>query len=417
MKQYLHLLIFLPNLLFAQTEFLNNEELNYLKKFIYPISTTNPKVEDEKDLLFLNELIGNSNAVALGEVTHSSKEIFQLKHRIINYLIKNKEFDIVTMESPTVETNQINEFIFDNKTNAINVLNQLNFPIWENYDVLNMINSLHDYNLNHDKKVYIKGIDMQSYIPSISILETFYANNSIDSSTLIQFKNLLVELQKNQTRITNYTTNQKTQFEKYINQIIYEISNTKDSKKNKDWALHNITIITQYFDKMYRSNRDSFMADNFFWTQNQYPNSKFIIWAHNQHIMQKKPASGFYLDKKLKENYTSIGFTFFSGQNRVFLNTMKKIPITKVVEAQIENSTSIEAYLNSFNIPIFLLDLKKIKEENNNLAKWILNKKPYRWTGMVKAKNEFVNSSITDDFDYLIFINQSTISTLLHEIE
>lgn len=49
MKQYLHLLIFLPNLLFAQTEFLNNEELNYLKKFIYPISTTNPKVEDEKD--------------------------------------------------------------------------------------------------------------------------------------------------------------------------------------------------------------------------------------------------------------------------------------------------------------------------------------------------------------------------------
>ena len=96
---------------------------------------------------------------------------------------------------------------------------------------------------------------------------------------------------------------------------------------------------------------------------------------------------------------------------------MKKIPITKVVEAQIENSTSIEAYLNSLNIPIFLLDLKKIKEENNNLAKWILNKKPYRWTGMVEAKNEFVNSSITDDFDYLIFINQSTISTLLHEIE
>jgi len=65
---------------------LSQSEMATLKKYIYPLRTYEPDGGDTKDLKTLDKLIGNSEVVALGEVTHGSSEIFKMKNRIIQYL-------------------------------------------------------------------------------------------------------------------------------------------------------------------------------------------------------------------------------------------------------------------------------------------------------------------------------------------
>ena len=98
----LYILFFLIfQITFAQ-EPLNKEEIEYIKKFIYPINTSNPDISNNEDLKFLDKIVGNSEIIALGEVTHSSNERFNIKNRVIKYLIQNQNFDLCAIESPMV---------------------------------------------------------------------------------------------------------------------------------------------------------------------------------------------------------------------------------------------------------------------------------------------------------------------------
>ena len=73
---------------------LTKEQKEYLLKFVYPIKTCEPESINNDDLKILNQLVGASKVVALGENTHGSSEIFKMKDRIIRYLSQNNDFDI-----------------------------------------------------------------------------------------------------------------------------------------------------------------------------------------------------------------------------------------------------------------------------------------------------------------------------------
>lgn len=94
---------------------LNSEEKEYISKFIYPIKTINPDERDNSDLLILNKLIGNSKIVGLGESTHGSSEIYQLKYRISEYLITHKNFNIFSLEANMPESFLMNQYIQEKK--------------------------------------------------------------------------------------------------------------------------------------------------------------------------------------------------------------------------------------------------------------------------------------------------------------
>jgi len=51
---------------------LTKEQKEYLLKFVHPLNTFEPETNNTEDLKILNQLIGDSKVVALGEVTHGS---------------------------------------------------------------------------------------------------------------------------------------------------------------------------------------------------------------------------------------------------------------------------------------------------------------------------------------------------------
>ncbi|HTY89198.1 MAG TPA: hypothetical protein VMB80_17255 [Candidatus Acidoferrum sp.] len=61
------------------------------------------------DLQPLKPVIGPARIVALGEATHGTREFFQLKHRMLEFLVTEMGFNIFAMEATLPESFDIND--------------------------------------------------------------------------------------------------------------------------------------------------------------------------------------------------------------------------------------------------------------------------------------------------------------------
>lgn len=73
---------------------------------------------------------------------------------------------------------------------------------------------------------------------------------------------------------------------------------------NKEWAFQNVRLLEQFLLDKNRPNwsslRDTFMAENLLWTMTQNPESKIIVWAHNEHVKKTHGRMGELLYESLK---------------------------------------------------------------------------------------------------------------------
>ena len=116
--------------------------------------------EDQKDLVPLKEIIGSSQVVGLGEATHGNKEFFQMKHRLIKFLVEEMGFDTVVMECPEEKAKNIDRYIKSGEKSQNGVLNDLTYEVWRTQEILDLINWLREFNGKSDRKVSFVGCDV-----------------------------------------------------------------------------------------------------------------------------------------------------------------------------------------------------------------------------------------------------------------
>jgi erythromycin esterase len=63
------------------------------------------------DLSPLEGLVGNARIVALGEATHGTREFFQMKHRILEFLANEMGFTIFSVEANMPEAHRVNDYV------------------------------------------------------------------------------------------------------------------------------------------------------------------------------------------------------------------------------------------------------------------------------------------------------------------
>ena len=64
-----------------------------------------------EDMHGLRALVGQARVVALGEATHGTREFFQLKHRILEYLVEEMDFRVFAIEANWPECLAINDYV------------------------------------------------------------------------------------------------------------------------------------------------------------------------------------------------------------------------------------------------------------------------------------------------------------------
>lgn len=390
-----------------QLKELTNQEITEIKKYVYPLSSFEPNYEDNSDLKILKNLIGNSKVVALGESTHGTSEIYKMKDRIVRYLAKNENFDVFALEAYMQQAYLANDYTIRNTETLKDALQNLVFFVWNTEEMSSMLQWMKQYN-NGAQKILFTGFDMQDATEPIKQLYNAFSHD----------KDIAQKIEKLSSTLKEFTNENRGNTKSYVLKkeqadIIYPIiaelkskinENPKFSANEKSWQNQNIRIVEQLLEKS-SINRDKFMAENFLWIKEQNPNSKFIISAHNGHVNTAKNKMGEFLKEKLQNDYKTFGFAFFDGEYRA-RGTKDKILATQ--KAQKPFLGTYEYWMNSINIPYFIIDLKEMKKDKN--LSWLVSDLEFRAVGHTKPSNEFYQTNISNDYDYIIFIDKSTSS-------
>src|ERR1044072_5449816 len=82
------------------------------------------------DLQRLKPLIGNARIVSLGEATHGTREFFQLKHRMLEFLATEMGFSIFSIEANMPEAYRLNDYVLDGTGDPAALIRGMYFWTW-----------------------------------------------------------------------------------------------------------------------------------------------------------------------------------------------------------------------------------------------------------------------------------------------
>ncbi|MGY0459576.1 erythromycin esterase family protein [Kitasatospora sp. cg17-2] len=77
---------------------------------VMPLRTLDPTGPLD-DLEWLDEAVGRARVVAIGESAHYNREFFQLRHRLLRYLVERHGFNAYAMETGFVEGRLVNDWV------------------------------------------------------------------------------------------------------------------------------------------------------------------------------------------------------------------------------------------------------------------------------------------------------------------
>ncbi len=408
------ILFFALNNIFAQIP--NQNEIKWLKENSIHINTVELG-NGFTDLMPLKIIINNVKIVSLGEPTHGSSEIFKMKSRLIEFLAVEMGYNIFAIEANMAESYRLNEYVLNGNGEPEELLRGLGYWTWNTQEILDMILWIREYNKSGKGKIQFVGFDMNSYFLALQNILDF----KMKDKHLIK---ILKDIEKNHfSRIKNYKKgiykmpkglndslyySTKDLYEYISERKSYYLKNLINNKY--EWLKQNAKLLYQYATmysdfKPEKGFRDKCLAENIEWIiNNNLSTSKIIIWAHNGHIKKDNYTMGGYLDKIYKDSILVIGFA--TGKGTYTAINKGELTSNPLV---LPDTSCYEYYLQSINIPIYIIDLKKASNNNIN-CKWLFKDKTFREIGSIKKDLQFYKSNITKEYDAIIYINETNSS-------
>lgn len=127
------------------------------------------------DMQPLKKIIGNARIVALGEATHGTREFFQLKHRMLEFLVSEMGFTVFSIEANMPEAYRLNDFVLKGEGDPAKLLRGMYFWTWDTEEVLEMIHWMRRLNESGKGRVEFTGFDMQTPKVAWEIVRDFVA--------------------------------------------------------------------------------------------------------------------------------------------------------------------------------------------------------------------------------------------------
>jgi erythromycin esterase-like protein len=148
------------------------------------------------DMQPLKKIVGDARIVALGEATHGTREFFQLKHRMLEFLATEMGFTIFSIEANMPEAYRLNDYVLNGAGDPKQLLKGMYFWTWDTEEVLSMILWMREFNKSGKGRVEFTGFDMQTPTVALEIVRDFVSKNDPDYAATLR----LASDQANRTR-------------------------------------------------------------------------------------------------------------------------------------------------------------------------------------------------------------------------
>lgn len=112
--------------------------------------------------------------VAMGECTHGSREVFQMKHRMLEYLVRRQGYRVFAIEASMPDCVAMDEYVLTGKGDPAKALAAQGFWTWNTQEVLALLQWMRTYNADtaNAEKLRVVGFDMQNRTGAVSYLKT-----------------------------------------------------------------------------------------------------------------------------------------------------------------------------------------------------------------------------------------------------
>lgn len=127
------------------------------------------------DMQPLKKIIGDARIVSLGEATHGTREFFQLKHRMLEFLATEMGFTIFSIEANMPEAYRLNDFVLNGNGDPAKLIQGMYFWTWNTREVLDMVLWMREFNKSGKGRVQFTGFDMQTPNVAMDIVRDFVA--------------------------------------------------------------------------------------------------------------------------------------------------------------------------------------------------------------------------------------------------
>jgi hypothetical protein len=132
----------------------------WVRRAAIPLATPLPG-RGFDDMVALKQMVGDARIVALGEASHGAREFFELKHRMLEFLVTQMGFSIFSLEANMAESSRLNDFVLRGEGDPAQLLKGP-LTMWDTQEVLNMVLWMREYNRSGKGRVEFTGFDMQT---------------------------------------------------------------------------------------------------------------------------------------------------------------------------------------------------------------------------------------------------------------
>jgi erythromycin esterase len=421
----------------------------WLKQSSIPIKTVEAG-NGFDDLRPLKNVLRDVRYVGLGEETHGTREFFQFKHRMVEFLVREIGFRVFAIEASYAGCRNINDYIQGRTSDGAKALDSQGFWTWNTEEVRAMLDWMRTYNAGApaESKIRFLGFDLQinreardtvlAYLQRVapdraaafaalplpttagagvdlsapSLETTVEAAISGPPADRPAAQKRVGEIRAQYNELMGFLAMNETRF------------SLQTSPAEFADALHSARVIAQYIDAYTPSAgnansvdmRDLYMAENFDRLAGAEPaGTRFIIWAHNFHIGSPDESPfrfGSRLRKLYGKQYYGIAFSFREGgfQAREANPKDPAIRLLTGFTSPPPSEGSIDWYLARTGSARFFVDLRNAKGATG--VAWVDAPHPMRSIGSVYGPGNDVQYYapvvLKQSFDGLFFIDTTT---------
>ena len=392
-----------------------------------------------EDLQPLKKVFQGVRIVGLGEATHGTREFFQFKHRLLEFLVKEMNFKVLAIETGYSSSADINDYILGKSNDVGKALEHQGFWVWDTEEMREMLDWMRSYNASvpQEKKVRIVGFDIHYNEPAkqriLSYLRRVAPERVAESEAFFKSEiEKLVETayftKDKQERVDALAkiTEARTKYNELLgflvlNEISFaEQTSIAEFNQIRDYARVLAQLADAYdrpLDEAGGAPRDYYMAENIKrLVADESPNSRIIVWAHNSHISMGResaryPLMGFHLRRFFGRAYYALGFSFNQGsfQARDFNPKANREVMQFTVSPAPEGS--VDWYFTRVGIKNYFVDLRQ-PAKSDTVARWLSTPHPMRVIGSYynsqAEKNYFIPVTLKQDFDGIMFFDRTT---------
>ncbi|MBN1221992.1 MAG: erythromycin esterase family protein, partial [Candidatus Aminicenantes bacterium] len=394
-----------------------------------------------KDLEPFGDILKDVRVVGLGEATHGSREFFQFKHRMLEFLVEKLGFRIFAIEASYAGCNNINAYVLHGKGDPAEALASQKFWTWDTQEVRDMIAWMRQYNtkLPDEKKVQFLGYDLQHLEQGMDFVESYISQHIPEYSETVSsaMKPLRID-PFSISELPKASPEEKARILSELHEMMgilafHEVPLIRESSAEEyALALQNARVITQYYTAYSKAMmgsdpaesaaalRDFYMAENIEYIMNsERPDARIVVWAHNGHISNSVwgmnfPAMGSHLKKILGEAYYALGFAFNRGSFQARLMDPESDQNGALIEFTVGPAPegSVEWFLAKSGIDNFIIDLRRAPE-NGPIHHWLTSVHPLRFIGAAFSekfgdKQFMVPTVLMDHFDGVAFFGRTS---------